>query len=108
MNNINDRLEIFDETSLVLPPAQLINYFNLTPDNSNASWVNDTNEIIIYCNNNKKSYYHDLIQSTIFIRKDYFDVFIENNTLKYFAFTERYIPETGYVNESSFSFWIKK
>lgn len=104
INNIDGRSEIFDETSLVLPPAELINYFDLTPNNSNASWVNDKNEIVIYCNNNKKSYYKDLIQSTIFIRKDYFDIFIENNMLKYFAFTERFIPETGYANETSLHF----
>lgn len=108
IKNIDGRSEIFDETSMVLPPAQLIKYFNLEPDNANASWVNDKNEIIIYCNNNKKSYYKDSIRSTIFIRKDYFDLYIEKNTLKYFAFTERYIPETGYAKETALQFEFTK
>lgn len=108
IKNIDGNSEMFDETSMVLPPATLIKYFNLVPDNSNASWVNDKHEIIIYCNNNKNSYYKDSIRSTIFIRKDYFDLYTENNILKYFAFTERYIPETGYAKETSLQFEFTK
>lgn len=108
VKNIYGGYEVFDETSMVLPPAELIKYFNLVPDNSNASWVNDKHEIIIYCNNNKNSYYKDSIRSTIFMRKDYFDEYIKKNTLKYFGFTERYIPKTGYANEASLHFEFTK
>ena len=61
---------------------------------------------MIICNNNKNSYYRDPIGGTVFIRKDYFDRFLEAHTVKYFAFTERLIPETGYADETSLHFEI--
>ena len=48
----------------------------------------------------------DPIGGTVFIRKDYFDKFTLSHAIKYFAFTERYIPETGYEEETSLHFEI--
>lgn len=107
VKNINYHSEIFDNTSLVLPPAELICYFQLTPVYANMSWINSAGEVVIFCNNNKNSYYTDPIGGTVFIRKDYLDEYRKGHILKYFAFTERFIPETGYADETSLHFEIK-
>ena len=73
---------------------------------SDLSWENQDKEKVIICNNNKNSYYRDPVGGTVFIRKDYFDKFLEGHTVKYFAFTERLIPETGYADETSLHFEI--
>lgn len=107
VKDINYHSEIFDTTSLVLPPAELISYFQLVPVYANMSWVDPLGKVVIYCNNNKNSYYTDPIGGTVFIRKDYLDKYLEEHILKYFAFSERYIPETGYADETSLHFEIQ-
>lgn len=106
VKNINGQSEVFEETSLVLPPSEIISFFNLKLNVSDLSWENQDREKVIICNNNKNSYYRDPIGGTVFIRKDYFDRFLEAHTVKYFAFTERLIPETGYADETSLHFEI--
>lgn len=107
VKNINYHSDIFDNTSLVLPPADLISYFSLRPIYSDVSWINKNGDVVIVCNNNKNSYYTDPIGGTAFMRKDYYDEYIKKHTLKYFAFTEKYIPETGYADETSLHFEIR-
>lgn len=106
VKNINSQSEVFEGTSLVLPPSEIISFFNLKLNVSDLSWENQDKEKVIVCNNNKNSYYRDPIGGTVFIRKDYFDKFLEGHTVKYFAFTERLIPETGYADETSLHFEI--
>lgn len=106
VKNINNQSEVLDETSLVLPPSNIIRFFNLKLNVSDLSWETQDKEKVIICNNNKNSYYRDPIGGTVFIRKDYFDKFLEGNTVKYFAFTERSIPDTGYGDETSLHFEI--
>ncbi len=102
----NIKSEVFDETALVLPPSEIISFFNLKLNISDLSWETQDKEKVIICNNNKNLYYNDPIGGTVFIRKDYFDKFLEEHTVKYFAFTERFIPETGYADETSLHFEI--
>ena len=106
VKNINNQSEVFEKTSLVLPPSNIIRFFNLKLNVSDLSWETQDKEKVIVCNNNKNSYYRDPIGGTVFIRKDYFDKFLEGNTVKYFAFTERFIPDTGYADETSLHFEI--
>lgn len=106
VKNINNQSEVFEKTSLVLPPSNIIRFFNLKLNVSDLSWETQDKEKVIICNNNKNSYYRDPIGGTVFIRKDYFDKFLEGNTVKYFAFTERFIPDTGYADETSLHFEI--
>ena len=68
---------------------------------------NISNNSIIICNNNKSSYYVDPAAYTIFIRKDYFDKFINDYELKYFGFAERYTKNIGRLQETSIHFEIK-
>lgn len=106
VKNINNQSEVFDETSLVLPPSDIIKFLNLKLNVSDLSWETQDKEKVIICNNNKHSYYRDPIGGTVFIRKDYLNKFLEGHTVKYFAFTERFIPETGYADETSLHFEI--
>lgn len=106
IKNIASQSDIFDETSLVLPSAEIIKYFNLQLNVSDLSWETQEKEKVILCNNNKNSYYRDPIGGTVFIRKDYYDKFVQSHTLKYFAFAERFIPETGFADETSLHFEI--
>jgi len=106
VNNINSQTEVFDETFLVLPPSDIIKFFNLKLNISDLSWEAQNKEKVIVCNNNKNSYFTDPIGGTVFIRKDYFDNFLEEHMIKYFAFTERFIPEAGYADETSLHFEI--
>lgn len=107
VKNISNQSDVFDETSLVLPPAELIRYFNLEVNVSDLSWNTSDGIKVVICNNNKNSYYKDPIGGTVFIRKDYLDKYLESHTLKYFAFTERFIPETGYADETALHFEIQ-
>lgn len=75
-------------------------------NHSEVFWETHDKEKVIICNNNKNSCYRDSVGGTVFIRKDYFDKFLEKHTVKYFAFTERLIPETGYADETSLHFEI--
>lgn len=106
VENIASQYHIFDETSLVLPPAEIIKYFNLQLNVSDLSWETQDKEKVMLCNNNKNSYYRDPIGETVFIRKDYYDKFVQSHTIKYFAFSERFIPETGFAAETALHFEI--
>ena len=106
VNSIIPTSEILDQTSLTLPPSELIDFFKLKLNSIDMSWGNSNKEKIIICNNNKHSYFRDPIGSTVFMRKDYYDKFCEEHTIKYFAYAERYIPETGYAEETSMHFEI--
>lgn len=104
VNSIKYDSKIFDNTTFVLPPAELINELNLSFDYVECSWKNDKGENIIICNNNKKDYYNDFACSTVYIRKDFLDIYQSQKTLKYFAYLERYLPNTGYAGESQYHY----
>lgn len=90
-----------------MPPSEIISFFNLELNVSDLSWETQDKEKIILCNNNKNSYYRDPIGGTVFIRKDYYDKYVQSHCIKFFAFTERFISETGYAEETSLHFEIK-
>ena len=101
IKNVSSQSGIFEETSLVLPPSEIIRYFNLELNVSDFSWETRDKEKVILCNNNRNSYYRDPIGGTVFICKDYYDKLVQSHAIKYFAFTERFIPETGFADETS-------
>ena len=107
VQNIASHSDIFEETSLVLPPSEIINFFDLELNVSDLSWETQAKEKVILCNNNRNSYYSDPISGTVFIRKDYYDRYVQSHCIKFFAFAERFIPETGYPEETSLHFEIK-
>ena len=100
VESICSRSESFEQTLLVLPPVELLNFFGLELNVREFSWEKDGEKIIV-CNNNKASYYEDQIKSSIFIKKEYLDKYLKKNTLKYFAFTERLIPEVRHFEDET-------
>lgn len=106
VKNICSGSEVFDKTSLVLPPSEMIKFFNLSLNISDMSWENEFKEKIIICNNNKNSFYEDVVGRTVFIKRRHLETFLENNSLKYFAFSERYVAEEGFSDNTSLHFEI--
>lgn len=103
---LNSETDIIDETHLILPPADIINFFDLHIEYSDMSWRNNENEVVVLCNNNKSSYYKDFIIGSIFIRKQYFDRFLEKHTIKYFSYTEKRL-RSGFEGSSSAHFEVE-
>lgn len=103
---LNSETDIIDETHLILPPADIIDFFDLHIEYSDMSWRNSENEVVILCNNNKSSYYKDFIIGSIFIRKQYFDRFLEKHTIKYFSYTEKYL-RSGFKGSSFAHFEVQ-
>lgn len=99
--------EVFDETYLVLPPAELIKNLNLRISLSDMTWRNEHDEIIVRCNNNKHSYYEDFVGGTVVIRKDVYEKYIKDHFVKFFAYSEKWTPSTGYADETAFHFEIE-
>lgn len=90
-----------------MPPSEIIRFFGLELNVSDLSWETQNKEKVILCNNNRNSYYRDPIGATVFIRKNYYDKYVQSHCVKYFSFAERLIPETGYADETSLHFEIK-
>lgn len=104
---ISDYLKIFEHTNLVLPPSDIINYFDLDLNVKDFSWESKSGEKVIICNNMEADYYKDIISETVFIRKSYYDKFIKKANIKYFSFVERYDGESGYMKDYSLHFEIE-
>lgn len=97
----------FEDSTLVLPPADLIKYFKLTPNYRDMSWVDHNGNAIILCDNCKKSYYTDPAVGLVLIKKESLEKYLKYGTLKHFAFTERLIEDKGFSNESCFHYEIQ-
>ena len=98
---IKGNTDWFDPTNLVFPPAQIIKALNLHYELSTMSWNSEDGEIIIRCDNNKRSYFENEITSSVFIRKDVFDSYVAVTPIHYFAFTEKMLEDVGYTDEAS-------
>lgn len=99
--------DLLDESGLVVPPAELVRNLSLTVNTKDMTWRDPENNIVLLCNNVKYSYYTSPVGCTIFMRKDVYEEYIKTHTLKFFAFTERYHPDTSYADETSKHFEIE-
>lgn len=97
---------LFEDTMLVLPPAQIIQLLKLTVNLEEMSWQNEGGERVIICNNNRSSYFHDPIMGTVFIRKDAFEQLQKKVTVKFFAFSEKHLDPKGYCDDSAYHFEV--
>ena len=100
--NIVENSDVFQGTTLVLPPADIINQLGLHINISDMTWRNQDNEVIIYCNNCKSSYLTDEITGSVFIRQSDFEQYLNGRNSRFFAYVEKRIPETGYADETSY------
>ena len=97
---------LFEDTILVLPPAQIIQMLNLKVNLEEMSWVNANGERVIICNNNRSSYFHDPIMGTVFIRKDVFEQLQQMVKVKFFAFSEKYLDPKGFCDDTAYHFEV--
>lgn len=103
---IENNSMVFDESILVLPPAEIISVLELSLNLEEMSWYDSNGDKIICCNNNKASYYENLITGAVFIRKDAYEKFIKYKPIKFFVFAEKLIENRGYCNDTAFHFEI--
>lgn len=107
VSGLAKQTDLLDETWLVLPPAEIISFFQLQPDLTDMTWNAENGDIVIVCNNNKNSYYNDPVSGSVFIRNDYLKKYKAKNVFKYFAFTERYQKELGFDENTSLHYEIR-
>lgn len=93
--------DIFVETEFHVPPTDIIKRYNLTYNKFISSWDNLQGEKVILVNNNQGHWYSDGVIGSIYIKESYFQKLKKRQDLKYFIFTERFIPTTGYYNDSA-------
>lgn len=105
---ITGSAEIFEYANLVLPPVELISFFDLNLNEKNMSWINKSGEKVIVCNNDKSSYYSNGIMSSVFIKKKYLDEYLKENTLKYFAYSDKFIQRNGNYSRKDYHFEIQE
>ena len=86
------------QSRLILPPPIVIKELDLTFDYAKCEWLNLNGETVIICDNNKSNIYRSDIQSITMIRKHELDQLKNKYYLKYFAFSERFIPHSGFSN----------
>lgn len=101
LNNSSDFQDLFTITDFNIPPTDIIKEFNLHYNKYNTSWDNDNGEEIILINNNKGSWYKEGCTGSIYLKKQYYELIQSKYNCKYFCFTEKFHPQTGYSSESA-------
>ena len=86
------------QSRLILPPPIIIKELDLTFDYAKCEWLNQSGETVIICDNNKSNIYRSDIQSITMIRKNELDQLKTKYHIKYFAFSERFIQNSGFNN----------
>ena len=91
--------DLLDQIWLVFPPSDIVSYLNLKLDLNKMCWYDDKGEPVIYCNNNKASYYYDPAVGITFIRSDTYEKIKAKWKINFFVFTERRIGDKGFSKE---------
>ena len=108
IDTLKNNNDIFGETNLVLPPSFLIKKLHLHYNHKDCSWVDESNSIVIICNNDIYHRYEDYIGHSIYINKKYLDENKNKLQLYYYIFTEKISYDTGvYSNKSDMHIIIK-
>jgi hypothetical protein len=102
----SDLSNVYVTTDFNLPPAIIIKELNLHYNRFSSSWNDVNEEKIILVNNNEGVWYKKGCVGTLYIKKKYFDILIKNHNYKYFCFTEKYHPKTGYCQDSALQIQI--
>ena len=101
LNSTTDFQKLFSITDFKIPPTAIIKKFNLRYNRHNTSWDNDNGEEVILINNNKGTWYKEGCTGSIYLKKQYYELIQKKYNCKYFCFTEKFHPQTGYSNESA-------
>lgn len=96
----DEHCTVTERNQILLPPPSLVRKLNLTFDPRTACFLDaSTSEIVIACDGAPGSYYEEPIHNLILMRKVDYDNLIKNESITFFAFTERFHKEDGYRNE---------
>lgn len=106
LNNSSDFRDLFITTDFNIPPTDIIKEFKLHYNKFNTSWDNADGEEIVLVNNNKGSWYKSGCTGSLYLKKQYYELIQQKYNCKYFCFTEKFHPETGYSNESALQIQI--
>lgn len=102
----SDLSNIYVTTDFNLPPSIIIKEFDLHYNKFSSSWNGVNEEKIILVNNNEGMWYRKGCSGTLYIKKKYYDILIKKHNYKYFCFTEKYHPKTGYCQDSALQIQI--
>ena len=102
----SDLSNIYVTTDFNLPPSIIIKEFDLHYNKFSSSWNGVNEEKIILVNNNEGMWYRKGCSGTLYIKKKYYDILIKKHNYKYFCFTEKYHPKTGYCEDSALQIQI--
>lgn len=97
----SDFSDVYAITDFNLPPAIIIKEFDLHYNKFSSSWNDINEEKIILVNNNEGVWYRKGCSGTLYIKEKYYNILIKNHNYKYFCFTEKYHPKTGYCQDSA-------
>lgn len=97
----SDLSDLYVTTDFNLPPTIIIKELNLNYDKFSTSWINSNNEKVVLVNNNEGIWYRNGCSGTIYLKKKYYDELKKKHNYKYFCFTEKYHPKTGYCTDSA-------
>lgn len=102
----SDLSNIYVTTDFNLPPSSIIKEFDLHYNKFSSSWNNTNDEEVILVNNNEGMWYRKGCSGTLYIKGKYYNSIIKNHNYKYFCFTEKYHPKTGYCYDSALQIQI--
>lgn len=102
----NDLSNIYVATDFNLPPSIIIKEYNLHYNKFSSSWDDVNGEKIILVNNNEGIWYSNGCTGTLYIKEKYYKTLIKNHDYKYFCFTEKFHPQTGYCQDSALQIQI--
>lgn len=88
-----------ERNAILLPPPSLIGHLGLFFEARDARFANESSETIIVCDGTPGNYYEEPIYNLMLMRKDAYEMLVENDLISFFAFTERYHRDLGYKNE---------
>ena len=108
LHSSSDFKDVYATTDFDLPPTYIIKEFDLYYNKSTSSWNNKNGEIVILVNNNEGICYHAGCSGTLYLKKEYYDRIMKKHICKYFCFTEKFHPSTGYCDDSELQIQIDK
>ncbi len=104
--SVSDLSNMYVTTDFNLPPSIIIKEFDLHYNRFSSSWNNSNEEEVILVNNNEGIWYRKGCSGSLYIKKEYYDRLIKKYDYKYFGFTEKYHPKTGYCHDSALQIQI--
>lgn len=92
--------------NLLLPPASIIKFLNLTYSVKKCSWVRGQDEVIIF-NGTSTNMFEKGVRNSFYINEKYYKELSDNGIIKLFGYTEKLFENSGYSDKSAIHYEIK-